>query len=106
MMTRLIAGMVLLLSASAALPAPGILKDLPVQFVENRGQWPDGVRFAARKGTLSAVFEQHAIRVHDNRRAGDAVVLHFEKAAPASAVEGEAQQPGQHHYYVGNDAQR
>ncbi|MEJ7615398.1 MAG: hypothetical protein WKF30_00155 [Pyrinomonadaceae bacterium] len=39
---------------------------LPLDFVENRGQWNNKARFMARRGLMSASFERDAIELYES----------------------------------------
>jgi len=64
---------------------------VPMTFVENRGQWPDTVKFGAHGGALFAGFEKHGIhlRLFEGAARGKtraaAVRLTFEGASEAAA---------------------
>jgi hypothetical protein len=75
---------------------------LPVDFVENRGQWPDGVRFAARHGQVAAAFEKHAIRLQLGR-AATSLGLAFEGASASATLAGENKREGVYNFFIGND---
>src|SRR4051812_16063846 len=73
------------LDTAAAQP----LAKLPVDFVENRGQWDGPSVFVARHGRLAASLEQRAIRLmlSDDRQAR--VSLTFEGASLEAILSGE-----------------
>ncbi|MBV6403619.1 MAG: gliding motility-associated C-terminal domain-containing protein [Flavobacteriales bacterium] len=96
-----------------------------VRFVENKGQWPAAVRFKADvpgatvwcEGSALLIDRFDARQVHAaHAHEGGAPVsgprpviphhalrLHFTGAGGRSATKGLAQQPGLHHFFVGND---
>jgi hypothetical protein len=80
-----------------------ILGRLPIDFIENRGQWPTPARFAARKGAIAAAFEPHAIRLQLGQGATTPLALVFEGASSDSMIAGEGERPGVYNYFVGND---
>jgi hypothetical protein len=89
--------------------APGVLGSLQARgaaieglsgFVENCGQWPEEVRFFARRGGVEATVRADALVF----RAGSAVPLSLAFAAGARHVEGLEARETLHHFLVG-DAQ-
>jgi hypothetical protein len=58
---------------------PGLLAGLPLDFVENRGQWDAPTRFVARRGAMAASFEHDAIRLQLGAAQPAAISLTFEK---------------------------
>lgn len=83
-----------------------ILGRLPIDFIENRGQWPTAARFAARKGAIAAAFEPHAIRLQLGQGATTPLALVFEGASNHATIVGEGKRPGVYNYFVGNDPSR
>ena len=77
------------------------LSELPVDFIENRGQWDPEVVFAARNGTASAAFERDGIQL--DLGSGEPVGLAFEGAAATASVAGEAKRSGVYNFVLGND---
>ncbi|MBN1419642.1 MAG: PKD domain-containing protein, partial [Planctomycetes bacterium] len=73
---------------------------VPAAFVENRGQWSEGVRFATSGQGLRAEFERDGFTI---RLDGRKVRLVFEGASDDSLLEGEARTPGAHHFIRGRD---
>ncbi len=89
-------------SAPTPIAAAGVaLSDLPVDFVENRGQWDPSVVFAARNRTASAAFERDGIQL--DLGSGKPVGLAFEGAAPSVSLTGEEKRPGVYNFVLGND---
>ena len=76
---------------------------LPIDFVENRGQWPGPARFAARKGSMAAAFEPHAIRLHLGTTDATPLALLFEGASRDGALVGETRRSGVYNYFLGDD---
>ena len=77
---------------------------LPIDFVENRGQWDSAIKFAGRKGPISATFEKDAISLGVNGREGSTSLrLVFEDSRPQSRLIGENKRPGIYNYFFGND---
>jgi hypothetical protein len=80
---------------------------LPLDFVENRGQWDSAIKFLGRKGPLTVAFEQNAValRVNGREKATD-VRLTFEKAEDATTTVGQGKRPGVYNYFFGKDPKR
>jgi hypothetical protein len=79
-------------------------------FVENRGQWPAAVHFAAGFGPASAWVLEGGVMVDllelggpgGGPGRGCAVQLEF-AGEPGAAPQGESLRPGRHHYLIGSD---
>jgi hypothetical protein len=109
---------VVLLSPSAlAAPAHGgkappvpladKLVGLPLDFVENRGQWSPELKFVGRKGSMAAGFEKNAVSLRVNAHERSAALrLVFENASPAADLIGEHKRAGTYNYFIGNDPER
>ena len=89
--------------------ADDLLGNLPVAFVENRGQWDEAVRFRARRGTQTLwllrdgwTFSLKRATGKKDLMDGAAVRMVFEGAQ--GEIYGEARRPGKRHYFSGNDA--
>ncbi|MBL8863905.1 MAG: hypothetical protein JNK02_18090 [Planctomycetes bacterium] len=78
------------------------------RFVENLGQWPADVRFAASIGGVVARAECGGLGFHAVEPDGRAtyVRLVFEGGAARPEPQGVELLPGVHHYYLGNDPGR
>lgn len=77
---------------------------LPLDFIENRGQWgPSPAKFVARKGLLTAALEDDAIRLFLGTGQPTSLGLTFEGASKKVALTGEQKRSGLYHYYIGND---
>src|SRR5215813_9362115 len=74
---------------------------LPLDFIENRGQWDPRVKFAARQGSMAAFLEQDRIRLQLSD--GPGVSLNFEGASKAPKLLGDGKRSTQYNFYVGND---
>src|SRR6185436_18998027 len=61
------------------------LSGLPVDFVENRGQWAGPAAFVARQGRMAASLEPGAVKVH---------------------LAGEAMRTGRYNFFVGDDPRK
>ena len=91
--------------------AVGQLDVLPLEqgaFVENRGQWPPDVRFAATAGDVRLRIEQGAIGIDVVAGSPGAeqaafLRLRFEGASPEARIEPIGPPRGMRHYYEGND---
>ena len=91
---------------SATSRGSSILSKLPVDFIENRGQWGSSVKFVARKGAAVASFESNAIKLGLGEDASGFLTLAFEGAATGVEVVGEAKRKGYYNFFFGNDAKR
>ena len=76
---------------------------LPLDFVENRGQWDDGVKFMARKGAMLASFEKGAINLRLGQKRTASLSLKFEGAAKGATLAGEGKREGVYNFFIGND---
>jgi len=79
-----------------------------VRFIENLGQWPESIRFAADIGGVVARAECEGLGFHavDANGRGAYVRLVFEGTAPRPEPRGLDLLPGVYHYYIGNDPSR
>lgn len=77
----------------------------PARFVENLGQWPANVRFAADVGGVVARAECEGLGFHAVDPAGNGAYVRFVFNGGAAHPEprGVDPLPGVHHYYFGND---
>lgn len=120
--TRALALSVLVLMSHRVLPQER------VRFVENKGQWPETVRFKADVPGATVWCERNALLIdrYDAREVhaahaheGGAPVcdrrpviphhvlrLHFTDGATSPRATGRDQQPGLHHFFLGNDPAR
>ncbi len=80
----------------------------PARFIENLGQWPADVQFAAAVGGMAARAECGGLGFHSIARDGSGhyVRLVFDGAASNLQPHGVDPLPGLHHYYLGNDPAR
>ena len=83
-----------------------VLSKLPVDFIENRGQWDGSVKFVARKGPAVASFESSAIRLGFGEAASSFLTLAFEGASPVVEVVGETKRKGYYNFFFGDDAKK
>jgi hypothetical protein len=93
----------LVLMPWAALGANGLPRQ-PLAFVENQGQWPDRVLFAARAGGVLAGIEADGLSFFSDRGTASgraAVRLTFENGSPRSLPRGVGEQPAVHHFFLG-----
>ncbi|MFQ5973313.1 MAG: hypothetical protein ACE5Q3_13365, partial [Alphaproteobacteria bacterium] len=79
---------------------------LPLDFVENRGQWGTPAKFVARKGPIAASFEPAAIRLHLGEHHPAPLTLTFEGASEDVALLGEAKRGGHYNFFIGKDPAR
>ncbi|HEY3108188.1 MAG TPA: hypothetical protein VGL23_05515, partial [Chloroflexota bacterium] len=75
---------------------------MPLDFVENRGQWEVPAKFVARRGSLAAAFDDNAIRLNLGS-AHSALGLTFEGASPDATLVGEGERGGRYSYFIGDD---
>ena len=87
----------------------GTLEELPLAFVENRGQWDTPAQFVARRGPLVARLEADALILELRRRRAEGQVqtlvarIHFEGARESVELVGESAQAGIHNFFLGSD---
>src|SRR6266850_1116866 len=91
----------------ASSPAtPASLAGLPLDFVENRGQWDSSATFVAHQGRLTASLEPGAVRL---RLAGDRpaeVSLMFDGASKDATPAGEERRNAHYNFFIGNDSRK
>ncbi len=80
--------------------------ELPLQFIENCGQWAPSSRFVARSGAVLAAFEDGAIALHLLGETPTTVRLVFEGASRPSLPTGEGTAGGHYNFYIGDDRAR
>ncbi len=79
---------------------------MPAAFVANEGQWDSPARFVlSRRGLVVEVRPGGLVCRTRTAESQLALTLEFE-AAQAGAIEGIDQQPGERHFFVGNDPAR
>ena len=83
-----------------------ILGRLPIDFVENRGQWDRRVNFLARQGPMTASVEQATLTVRLETDGPAAVSLTFEGASADAVPAGEGRRPTHYNFYMGSDSGR
>ncbi len=83
-----------------------ILSKLPVNFIENRGQWDSSVKFVARKSTTVARFESNAIKFGFGKVQTGSLTLTFEGASKTVEIAGEGKRSGHYNFFSGNDTKR
>lgn len=78
------------------------LANLPLDFIENRGQWDSSAKFVAWKGALAASIERDAIKL---RLGADqsALSLTFEGASPEVTLAGTEKRSGYYNFFMGSD---
>ena len=90
-------------SAPAAATESVALAGLPLDFVENRGQWDGPSSFVARQGPVAAFIEPGAVRMAIAAEQPADVRLTFDGADKDAAVAGEHPRDGRYNFFVGND---
>jgi hypothetical protein len=79
------------------------LSKLPLDFIENRGQWDKSVRFLARKGAMAVGFEGKAIKFYPGGEQHSGLTLAFEGTAGNVEIAGEAKRAGYYNFFFGAD---
>lgn len=90
-------------AGTTAAEAAAAATKLPLDFIENRGQWDGAVKFAARKGALMASFERDAIKLRLGKERASSVSLSFEGAAKGATLAGEGKRAGYYNFFIGKD---
>ena len=83
--------------------ASALLGKLPLDFVANRGQWDQAVRFAARKGEMAASFGDRDIVLLLGKAGATSLALRFEGASSDVHLVGEDERAGSYNFAIGND---
>ena len=76
---------------------------LPLDFVENRGQWDKATEFVAHRGSLAAHFQRDAIELYLGEPQQDPLRLAFEGASAGARLVGEKERAGTYNFYMGDD---
>jgi hypothetical protein len=79
---------------------------LPVDLVENRGQWNTSARFVATRGAVWTALEPDGFTLHVTGSHSAPVRLVFENTPGRVALEGEERRLGRYNYFLGNDPSR
>lgn len=79
---------------------------LPLDFIQNEGQWPASTRFVAHGRSLAAAFERDTIRLNLGPGPGESLALGFQGSSADVRLAGEQKQDGHYNYAVGNDRAR
>jgi hypothetical protein len=82
------------------------LSGLPVDLVENRGQWNMSARFVATRGAVWTALEPDGFTLHSVDSHAAPVRLVFENTPGRATLEGEEQRSGRYNYFLGNDPSR
>jgi hypothetical protein len=92
---------------SAFAMSGGTMAGATAGFVENLGQWPPHVRFAARVGDLAVRFERGCLALaRPTQQRAEVVRLVFEGADRGARVRGEHPLAGRRHFLYGPDPSR
>jgi hypothetical protein len=89
--------------------AATMLGSMPTVFVENAGQWDEGIRFGARRNGMRATFTDRGMTVSlladrtGNAETWQSFALHFRADDGPVAPSGECELRGRHNYFLGND---
>ncbi len=81
------------------------LSRLPIDFIENQGQWDKSMRFVARKGRMLAGFGKESIKIALSDRSAP-LSLDFIGASASVEVTGEQRRSATYNFFTGNDRQR
>jgi hypothetical protein len=82
---------------------------MPLLFVENDGQWPSDVKFAARGNGVNVAFTKRGMalsapaRDEEGQACVQALTFDFFSTGPGRDPSGECRIAGVHHYLIGND---
>jgi hypothetical protein len=82
------------------------LSGLPLDFVENRGQWDGSAAFVARQGRLAASLEPGAVKLLLTADRPTEVSLTFAGASKEAVLTGEEIRRGRYNFFIGNDRQK
>jgi hypothetical protein len=82
------------------------LSALPLDFVENRGQWDGPATFVARQGPVAVSLEPGAVRLVMAADEPADVSLTFDGAAGDAVLAGEDVRDGRYNFFIGNDARK
>ena len=91
------------LDPTVAARGSSLLAKLPLDFVENRGQWNTSTKFIARKGAIAATFERDGIKLQLGKDRSTTLSFTFEGAATETALVGEDKRSGHYNFFLGND---
>lgn len=89
-----------------------LFPDLPISFVENKGQWDQNIKFLAKRKEMTAQFEKDAIILSlvkgrkEDKLSGVVVRLKFEGASDKTQIEGQTISATTHNYFIGNDPKK
>ena len=79
------------------------LAELPLSFEENRGQFSQEVRFAARAGSDRVLLTANGTIIEPSISARSALEIRWLGSSSGSPIRGVAQLPGHANYFLGND---
>jgi len=83
------------------------LSGLPVDLIENRGQWDTSARFVATRGAAWTALEPDGFALHVAGSQHSAPVrLVFENTPGRASLAGEERRRGRYNYFLGNDPSR
>lgn len=93
-----------IVSAASNDPVQGSrLEKLPLDFIENRGQWDSQAKFIASKGAITARFEPAAIKLRIGKTRQASINLVFEGASTGVSIKGENRRTGYYNFFGGDD---
>lgn len=86
-----------------ASPPRSSLARLPVEFVENRGQWNGSAKFVARQERMTASLEPAVVTLRLAADRPAQVSLTFDGASKDVIVTGEERRSGRYNFFLGSD---
>ena len=78
----------------------------PIDFIENRGQWDQGINFIARYRSMTAAVEHATLTLRPDANPAATVSLTFEGASTGVVPAGEEKRPTRYNFYLGSDSSR
>ena len=82
------------------------LSALPLDFVENRGQWDGPAAFMARQGRMAASLDAGGVRLLLTADRPTEVSLTFAGASKEVVLTGEEMRSGRYNFFIGNDREK
>lgn len=82
------------------------LSGLPVDFVENRGQWSGTAAFVARQGRMAASLEPGAVKIILAADQPAEVSLVFDGSSKDAILAGEEMRSGRYNFFIGDDPRK
>src|SRR5262245_36801423 len=80
---------------------------LPLDFVENKGQWRASIEFSARSGPIAPSFTRRSVRLWLRKgRSSVPLLLRFDGASDAVRLVGIGRRSATYNFFVGDDPSR